>query len=165
MDRPWGRKELDTIERLTHTHTHTLYSFALTNSSRGVQWPLPTKHTSTNKCGLILELTKALATATKGFGLRVSVTVYRRLGQGGPEPPRARLQRQELSTEAPGWPGACLQTLPGRGDGKVDLRLIAVAAAQGRLQLETVVRWESCVWNSYFKHRSLCREKFFLKKN
>ena len=25
MDRPWGRKELDTTDQLTHTHTHTQY--------------------------------------------------------------------------------------------------------------------------------------------
>ena len=26
---PWGRKELDMIEKLTHTHTHTQLSFSL----------------------------------------------------------------------------------------------------------------------------------------
>lgn len=73
-------------------------------------------HTSTNKCGLILELTKALTTATKGFGLGISVTVYRRLGQGRPEPPRARLQSQELdqSTEDPGAYRRCQEEGMGR---------------------------------------------------
>lgn len=125
-------------------------------------------HTSTNKCGLILELTKALTTATKCFGLGNQCDSIQKVGPGVdqslPEP-GFRSQEMDQSTEDPGWLGACLQMLPGRGDGKVNLRLIAVAApSQGRLKLETVVRWESCVWNFYFKHRSLYREKIFNEK-
>ena len=31
---PWGRKELDTTERLTHTHTHTLLQFLIVDGNK-----------------------------------------------------------------------------------------------------------------------------------
>lgn len=81
---------------------HTLCSsFALTNCGRGLQWPLPHKaNRSTNKCGLILELTMAWATATKSLGLGASMIASRSMGQGSPEPScRGRSWIRALKTQ------------------------------------------------------------------